>query len=385
MSKTVKFATKCIHAGQKPDPVTGAVTFPIYLTSTFVQEAPGKHKGFVYSRTGNPTRTALEENIASLEGGKYGLAFASGLAASNAIAALLKPGDHLIISDDVYGGVYRLINQFLSDWGVKVTQVDAANVRSVKSSLRKETRMIWIETPSNPLLKVIDIKKMAELAGETGAILVVDNTFASPFLQNPLALGAHIVFHSTTKYLGGHLDIIGGALVTSDESSYQRLKFLQNTFGGVPSPLDCWLVLRGVKTLHVRMERHCHNARGIAEFLESHRKVKTVYYPGLQSHPQHYVARRQMKGYGGMVSFRIKGGVSQSTSFLKALKVFALAESLGGVESLAECPALMTHVSVPMERNKALGITEDLIRLSVGIEDLQDLQEDLDQALSQAG
>ncbi len=385
MSKTVKFATKCIHAGQKPDPVTGAVTFPIYLTSTFVQEAPGKHKGFVYSRTGNPTRTALEENVASLEGGKYGLAFASGLAASNAIAALLKPGDHLIISDDVYGGVYRLINQFLSDWGVKVTQVDAANVRSVRSSLRKETRMIWIETPSNPLLKVIDIKKMAELAGETGAILVVDNTFASPFLQNPLALGAHIVFHSATKYLGGHSDVVGGLVVTSDEPIYQRLKFLQNTFGGVPSPLDCWLVLRGIKTLHVRMERHCHNAKGIAEFLESHRKVKTVYYPGLQSHPQYYVARRQMKDYGGMVSFRIKGGVSQSTSFLKALKVFALAESLGGVESLAECPALMTHASVPMERNKALGITEDLIRLSVGIEDLQDLQEDLGQALSQAG
>lgn len=385
MSKIVRFATKCIHAGQKPDPVTGAVTFPIYLTSTFVQEAPGKHKGFVYSRTGNPTRTALEENIASLEGAKYGLAFASGLAASNAIAALLKPGDHLIISDDVYGGVYRLINQFLSDWGVKVTQVDAANVRSVKSSLRKETRMIWIETPSNPLLKVIDIKKVAALAGETGAMLVVDNTFASPFLQNPLALGAHIVFHSATKYLGGHSDVVGGLVVTSDESIYQRLKFLQNTFGGVPSPLDCWLVLRGIKTLHVRMERHCHNARGIAEFLESHRKVKTVYYPGLQSHPQHYVARRQMKGYGGMVSFRIKGDVSQSTGFLKALKIFALAESLGGVESLAECPALMTHASVPTKRRESLGITGDLIRLSVGIEDLADLQEDLDRALSQAG
>jgi cystathionine beta-lyase/cystathionine gamma-synthase len=378
----VRFATRCIHAGQDPDPLTGSVTFPIYLTSTFVQEEPGKHKGFVYSRTGNPTRSALEQNIAALEDGKQGLAFASGLAASTAIAGLLRPGDHLLISDDVYGGVYRLVDRFLREWGIQVSFVDATDMDAMRRSFRKDTRMVWIETPSNPLMKVIDIEAVAALAEQNGSLLVVDNTFASPYIQNPLKLGAHIVFHSTTKYLGGHSDIVGGAIVTSDDSIYERLKFLQNTFGGVPSPFDCWLVLRGIKTLHVRMERHSSNAQRLADYLASHRQVKEVYYPGLASHPQHDIAKRQMRRFGGMMSFRLKGGAHESARFLKSLKIIALAESLGGVESLAECPALMTHASIPREKRIALGITEDLIRLSVGIEDVEDLMEDLEQALA---
>jgi cystathionine gamma-lyase len=376
----MKFATKAIHVGQEPEQATGSVTVPVYLTSTYYQAQPGKDAKYVYSRTGNPTRTALEQSLASLEGGKYGLAFSSGMAATTTILMLLRKGDHVVACDDSYGGVYRLFEQVFRDFGLQFSYVDARNVENVESAVRKNTRMLWMETPTNPLMKLVDIRAVATVARKAGAVLVVDNTFMSPFFQNPLAHGADIVVHSTTKYLGGHSDLIGGAAVTSNPKLFERLKFLQNAAGPVPGPMDCWLVLRGIKTLALRMERHDQNARMVSEFLEKQPSVERVFYPGLQDHPQKNIVKRQMRGFGGMVSFELKGGSTKAVKFLKRLKVFTVAESLGGVESLIEHPASMTHASVPKETRMKRGITDGLIRVSVGIEDGTDLVEDLEQA-----
>ncbi len=376
----MKFATKAIHVGQAPDPATGSVTVPVYLTSTFYQPQPGKQSKFVYSRSGNPTRAALEQSLAALEGGRYGLAFSSGMAATTTVLMLLRKGDHVVACDDSYGGVYRLFEEVLREYGLQFSYVDARNVENVEKAVRKNTRMLWMETPTNPLMKLVDIRAVATVARKTGAVLVVDNTFMSPFFQNPLQLGADIVVHSTTKYLGGHSDLIGGAAVTSNAKLFERLKFLQNAVGAVPGPLDCWLVLRGVKTLALRMERHDQNARTVSEFLAKQPNVECVYYPGLPDHPQKSVVKRQMRGFGGMVSFELKGGSAKCEKFLKRLKVFTVAESLGGVESLIEHPASMTHASVPRETRLKRGISDGLIRVSVGIEDGPDLVEDLEQA-----
>lgn len=376
----MKFGTKAIHAAQEPCPVTGAIMTPIYQTSTFVQEEPGKHKGYEYSRTGNPTRTALEKNIAELEQGKHGLAYASGLAAIDNIISLLKKGDHVISCDDVYGGTFRLFEKVKKKFGLEFSWVDMTDVNNLKKVIRPNTRMIWVETPTNPLLKLIDIKAVAEIAKQNKIITVVDNTFMSPYFQNPLLLGADISVHSTTKYLNGHSDVVGGALATNDEKIFEELKFLQNAIGAVPGPFDCWLVLRGIKTLHVRMKQHEENAKKIAEYLQKHHKVKKVIYPGLKSHPQHKLAKKQMLGFGGMISFEIKGGVEDVNKFLKNVKIFSLAESLGGVESLIEHPAIMTHASLPKEVREKIGISDGLIRLSVGIEDVDDLINGLDNA-----
>jgi len=376
----LKFSTKAIHVGQEPDPATGSVTVPVYLTSTFYQAQPGKEGKYVYSRSGNPTRSALERSLAVLEGGKYGLAFSSGMAATTTVLLLLRKGDHVIAGDDVYGGTYRLFEQVLRDHGLQFTYVDPRNPDNVQKAVRKNTRMLWVETPTNPLMKIVDIRAVARIAKKAGAVCVVDNTFMSPFFQNPLQHGADIVVHSTTKYLGGHSDLIGGAAVTSNPKLYERLKFLQNAVGAVPGPLDAWLVLRGVKTLALRMERHDENARQVSEFLQKQPRVEQVYYPGLPDHPQRDTIKRQMRGYGGMISFQLKGGFEQCEKFLKRLKIFTLAESLGGVESLIEHPASMTHASVPRETRLKRGVTDNLIRISVGIEDASDLVQDLDQA-----
>src|SRR5213594_447729 len=376
----MRFSTKAIHAGQEADPATGSVTVPVYLTSTYLQHEPGKEGKYVYSRTGNPTRNALERSLAALEGGKFGLAFSSGMAATTTILLLLQKGDHVITGDDVYGGVYRLFNQILRNYGLEFTYVDPRNPENVKKALRKNTRMVWVETPTNPLMKIADVRAIAKIAKSARAITVVDNTFMSPYFQNPLRHGADIVVHSTTKYLGGHSDLIGGAAITSDPALYKRLKFLQNAVGAVPGPLDCWLVLRGVKTLALRMERHDQNARTVSEFLAKQPNVEQVYYPGLPDHPQKSVVKRQMRGFGGMVSFEMKGGSAKCEKFLKRLKVFTVAESLGGVESLIEHPASMTHASVPRDTRLKRGISDGLIRVSVGIEDASDLVEDLEQA-----
>lgn len=376
----MKFSTKAIHVGQEPDPATGSVTVPVYLTSTFYQPLPGKEGKYVYSRSGNPTRTALERSLAALEGGRYGLAFSSGMAATTTVLLLLRKGDHVIAGDDVYGGTYRLFEQVLRDYGLQFSYVDPRNPENVQRAVRKNTRMVWVETPTNPLMKIVDIRAMARIAMKVGTIVVVDNTFMSPFFQNPLQHGADIVVHSTTKYLGGHSDLIGGAAVTSNPKLYGKLKFLQNAVGAVPGPLDSWLVLRGVKTLALRMERHDQNARVVSEFLQKEARVEHVYYPGLPDHPQRDVIRRQMRGYGGMISFQLKGGFAQCEKFLKKLKIFTVAESLGGVESLIEHPASMTHASVPRETRAKRGVTDNLIRISVGIEDASDLVQDLAQA-----
>ena len=373
----MKFATKAIHAGQEPDKTTGSVTVPIYQTSTYAQPEPGREGPYVYSRTANPTRTALEENIAALENGRYGLAFSSGMAATTTILMLLSKGDHVIAADDVYGGTYRLFQQVLSNYGLSFSYVDARNLEKVESAVRKSTRLIWIETPSNPLMKIIDIKKTARIAGRAKAILVVDNTFMSPYLQNPLDHGADIVVHSTTKYLGGHSDLIGGATITSDRKIQDKLKFLQNAVGPVPGPLDCWLVLRGIKTLAVRMERHNENATKIVSFLQEEPRVGHVFYPGLGSNEEKNIVQRQMRGRGGMISFELRGGFDSCKKFLKRLRVFTVAESLGGVESLIEHPASMTHASVPRNVRLERGIGDGLVRVSVGIEDADDLLADL--------
>lgn len=377
-TENAKFDTRCIHAGQEPDPTSGAVMTPIVLASTFVQDGPGNHKGYDYARAGNPTRSALEGCIASLEGGKHGIAFGSGCGATSTVLLTLKSGDHVLVGDDVYGGTFRIFDKVLRSFGVEATLIDMTSPDRVREAIRPNTRMLWVETPSNPTLKIFDIAAMAEIAKTHGLVLAVDNTFATPALQNPLALGATLVVHSTTKYLNGHSDVIGGVVVTDDDALAERLHFLQKAVGAVPSPFDCYLVLRGIKTLGVRMRQHVRSAGELAAYLEGRAQVKKVLYPGLASHAGHALAARQMKGFGGMISVEIEGGLPAASAFLKALRVFVCAESLGGVESLAEHPAIMTHASVPRESREALGIGDGLLRLSVGIEDVDDLREDLE-------
>ncbi len=372
------FETLAIHAGQEPEGLTGAVVVPIFQTSTYAQEAVGKHKGYEYSRTGNPTRHALETCLAALEAGRWGLAFSSGMAATDAVAHLLSSGDHVVMGDDVYGGTYRLFARVFDRFGIALSAVDMRDARNVKRALRKRTKLVWIETPTNPLLKVIDITAVAALARDAGAWSIVDNTFASPYLQQPILLGADLVLHSTTKYLGGHSDVVGGALVGTSDDLRDRLAYIQNAAGGVPGPLDAWLVLRGAKTLGVRMERHSANGQAIAEWLLEHPKVTAVNYPGLPSHPEHDLARRQMRAFGGMLSFELKGGEAAATKMAARTRLFALAESLGGVESLIEVPLAMTHGSV---RGTKLAPPAGLVRLSVGIETVDDLVADLAQAI----
>jgi len=377
----MEFETKAIHAGQESDPSTGAVIVPVFQTSTYQQDAIGKHKGYEYSRTGNPTRTALETCLAELEGGKYGLAFSSGLAATTAVFSLFGKGTHIVLGDDLYGGTYRLMEKVFTKWGISATYADVDTPGSFEEALTTKTRLIWIETPTNPLLKIIDIKHLAEVAKAARVLLAVDNTFASPYFQNPLGLGADIVVHSTTKYINGHSDVVGGAVVVNDEALYSELKFLQNAAGAVPGPWDCWLTLRGLKTLAVRMREHEKNAKCLAEFLAGHEKVAKVYYPGLAGTRDHEIAAVQMRGFGGMLSLEIVGDVAAVERFLSGLKVFLLAESLGGVESLVSHPAQMTHASMPEAERRKRGITDTLVRLSVGIENVEDLKADLENAL----
>ncbi len=372
-------STLCIHAGQEPDPVHGAVMTPIVLSSTFWQDGPGNPKaGFDYSRAGNPTRAALEGCLAALEGAGHAIAFGSGCAATTAVLLTLQSGDHVLVGDDVYGGTFRIFDKVMKQFGVEATFLDMTDPARVREAIRPNTRLVWMETPSNPMLKVFDIAAIAEVARKAKIPLAVDNTFATPMLQRPLDLGATMAVHSMTKYLNGHSDVVGGCVMTSDEALAEKLHFLQKSVGGVPSPFDCYLVLRGLKTLSVRMERHVQNASKIAAWLSTHSRVKKVLYPGLPSHPGHALASKQMKGPGGMIGFEIDGGIPQATAFLRALEVFACAESLGGVESLAEHPAIMTHASLPAEARRALGIGDGLIRLSVGIEDEADLRADLE-------
>jgi len=381
---TPGFSTRAIHAGQAPDPATGAVVVPIYQTSTFAQDGVGKHRGYEYSRTGNPTRAALEQCIAALEGGAHGLAFASGMAAEATIMQLLKPGDHAIAVDDLYGGTYRLFRRVLEPLGISFSFVDGSDLQAVERSVTERTRIIWLESPTNPLLKLVDIEAVSKLAHARQALVVVDNTFMSPYFQRPLSLGADIVVHSATKYLGGHSDVIGGTLVVNREDLGERLAFLQNAVGGVPGPMDAWLVLRGLKTLAIRMREHDRNARLVAAFLNEHPKVARVFYPGLPSNPQRDLARKQMSGFGGMISFEVKGGLEPARRVVERTQLFTLAESLGGVESLIELPAVMTHASIPAETRRAHGVADGLVRISVGIEDVADLISDLDRALSEA-
>lgn len=378
----MKFDTKAVHAGQEPDPSTGAIMTPIFQTATYAQGGLGEHKGFEYSRTQNPTRGALEACLAALEGGQYGLAFASGMAAIQAVLSLLSAGDHMIAGDDLYGGSYRIFERVMSRYHVETSYVTANNAGGYEQAIRPNTKLIWLETPTNPLLGLADIRAVAEIAHRHDLLLVVDNTFASPYFQQPLQLGADIVVHSTTKYLNGHSDVIGGAVVTSNSEVYEAIKFYQNAAGGVPSPFDSWLTLRGIKTLSVRMRQHEANARQVAVFLAEHPRVEKVYYPGLSSHPGHVLAKRQMSGFGGMVSFQFKGTYADVDAVVRRFKVFALAESLGGVESLVCHPVTMTHGSIPREIRESRGITDTLLRLSVGIEDGEDLLADLQQALA---
>jgi cystathionine gamma-lyase len=375
------FTTRAIHVAQEPDPTTGAVITPIYQTSTYGQEDIGVHKGFEYSRSDNPTRNAMEEVVASLEGAEYGLAFASGLAAETTTMQLVKPGDHVIAGDDLYGGTYRLFTRVLEKYGITFTFVDASCTQAVAGAVRPETRMMWIESPTNPLLKIVDIPAMARIAHDAGALLVVDNTFATPYFQQPLALGADIVVHSATKYMGGHSDLVAGVAALNDAELHTTMKYHQNAMGGIPGPFDSWLLLRGLKTLSLRMDRHASNAMAVARFLEDHSGVQRVLYPGLASHPQHELAARQMSGFSGIVSIDLAGGEPAARAFLKRSKLFTIAESLGGVESLADHPAIMTHASVPKEIREAAGVSDGLIRLSVGIEDEADLLTDLEEAL----
>lgn len=383
--KGAGFGTLAIHAGQSPDPVTGAVMTPIYLTSTYAQTGPGEHKGFEYSRSHNLTRYALERNLAALEGGAHGLAFASGLAATDAVLHLLDEGAHVAAGDDLYGGTFRLFDKVYRRHGFEFSYFDpAGGAAAVEAALRPNTALVWLETPTNPMLKVCDVAAVAQVCRKRGVLLAVDNTFMTPYHQQPLALGADIAMHSTTKYLNGHSDVVGGALVVKDSELHGRLAFLQNAVGAVPSPLDSFLVLRGLKTLHVRMARHEDNANALAEWLSRHAQVERVIYPGLSSHPQHELARRQQRGFGGMISFDLAGGIEAARRFLRACRIFTCAESLGGVESLIEHPAIMTHASVPPDRRRDLGIGDGLIRLSVGIEDIEDLRADLDAAFAAA-
>ncbi len=382
---TLGFGTRAIHAGQRPDPTTGAVMTPVYFTSTYAQEAPGVHKGYEYSRTHNLTRFALEANLASLEGGAHGLAFASGLAATSTVLQLFDTGTHVVACDDMYGGTFRLFDKVYRRLGFEFTYIDPmGGAAAVAAAMRPTTRLVWVETPTNPMLKLVDLAAVAQVAKQHGALLAVDNTFMTPYFQRPLALGADLVVHSTTKYLNGHSDVVGGAVIMQSDEIHQRLAFLQTAAGAVPSPMDSWLVMRGTKTLHVRMDRHEANARALAAWLAGHAQVEKVIYPGLESHPQHALARTQQRGFGGMISFVLRGGLDEARRFLSACKIFTLAESLGGVESLIEHPAIMTHASVPADRRAALGIVDGFIRLSVGIEDESDLRGDLERSFAAA-
>ena len=379
----MKFGTKVIHAGVHPDESTGAIMTPIYQTSTYVQSSPGEHKGYEYSRTKNPTRSALEKNIAALENGKYGLCFASGLAAIDTIVKLLKPGDEVIAVNDLYGGSYRLFTKVFENFGIKFHFVPMASTKNLEPVVNSNTKLIWIETPTNPMMNIVDVEAISAFAKSNNVLVAVDNTFATPYLQQPLDLGADIVMHSVTKYLGGHSDVVMGAIVVNDEELANKLYFLQNSCGAVCGPQDSFLVLRGIKTLHLRMQRHCENGEGIANFLNSHSKIENVYWPGFDFHPNHDIARKQMTGFGGMISFSLKGNrIGDATRVLSNTELFSLAESLGGVESLIGHPASMTHAAIPKEEREKNGVVDSLIRLSVGIEDVEDLIQDLDQALS---
>jgi len=376
------FNTLAIHAGQPAEPTTGAVIVPISLSTTFQQQSPGVHKGYEYSRSGNPTRDALESNLAALEGAKYALTFSSGLGASHVVLNLLAPGDEIIAFDDLYGGTRRLLTRCaVPSMNLNLKFIDFTSVDAFAAVVGPQTKMVWLETPTNPTLKLADIKAISELAHKHNAIVVTDNTFMSPYFQNPISLGADIVLHSATKYLGGHSDVVMGATMTNSEALYERMKYFQNALGIVPSPFDCFLAIRSTKTLHLRMQRHEENAKKVAAFLEAHAKVAKVVYPGLASHPQHELAKRQMKGFGGMITFYLRGGLTESKKFLESLKLIALAESLGGVESLIEHPGIMTHASVPIEARQELGIDDSMIRFSVGVEDINDLLADLNAAL----
>lgn len=378
----MKFGTKAIHAGVEPDPHTGAIMTPIYQTSTYAQTSPGQHKGYEYSRTHNPTRTALQNSLAALENGKHGLCFSSGLGAMDTLLKIFKPGDEIISTNDLYGGSYRIFKRVYEGFGLKFHFVPMQNLDAVREKINANTRMIWVETPTNPLMNIIDIEAYSRLAKEHNLLLAVDNTFCSPYLQTPLDLGADIVMHSVTKYIGGHSDVVMGALILNDDQLHERLMFLQNACGAVPGPQDCFLVLRGIKTLHIRMQRHCENGRKIAEYLVQHPKVGKVYWPGLPEHPNHEVAKKQMRDFGGMISFTLKGDVLEDAiGVLERFKFFTLAESLGGVESLCGHPASMTHASIPKEDREQAGLKDSLIRLSVGIEDVEDLIADLEQAI----
>ena len=382
MNDDHRFGTKAVHAGVEPDPTTGAIMTPVYQTSTYVQAAPGDHKGYEYSRTQNPTRTALQQSLAALENGRHGLCFASGMAAIDTLLKTLKPGDHVVSTNDLYGGTYRLFTKVFAPYGISFTFTDMSDPARVAEHVTPSTRLIWAETPTNPLLNIIDIAALATLAKEHGCLLGVDNTFATPYLQNPLDLGADLVMHSVTKYLGGHSDVVMGALVVNDDTLAEHLAFLQNSAGAIPGPMDCFLVLRGIKTLHVRMQRHCENGAEVAAFLQEHSRVDRVYWPGLEENKGHEVAARQMRDFGGMVSFTLQGDrMEDALRVLSGTRVFSLAESLGGVESLIGHPASMTHASIPREERLANGLADTLIRLSVGLEDIDDLLSDLDRAI----
>ncbi|MBT2160080.1 cystathionine gamma-synthase [Zobellia barbeyronii] len=380
--KTLKFNSKAIHGGQKPDAAYGAVMPPIYQTSTYAQTTPGGHKGYAYSRSANPTRSALENSLASIENGTYGLAFASGIAAMDAVIKLLSPGDEVVSTNDLYGGTYRLFKKIFEKFGIKFNFVDMQNAATIESAINENTKLIWVETPTNPMMNIIDIKAVAQLAKKHKVLMAVDNTFATPYLQTPLDLGADIVMHSATKYLGGHSDVVAGALIVKDKKLADELYFIQNASGAICGPMDSFLVLRGIKTLHVRMQRHCENGEAIANYLVNHPKVESVYWPGFKSHPNHDIAKSQMSGFGGMISFVTKGGsYEDAIKIVEKLEVFTLAESLGGVESLAGHPASMSHGSIPKAEREKSGVVDALIRLSVGIEDIEDLISDLKQAI----
>ena len=379
----MKFGTKTIHAGQEADPTTGAIMTPIYQTSTYIQASPGNHKGYEYSRTGNPTRNALEKNLAALENGKYGLCFGSGMSAIDAIIKLLSPGDEVISNNDLYGGTYRIFTTIFENYGIKFHFIGMEDTDIIDSLINKNTKMIWAETPTNPMLNIIDIEKLGQISKKHKLIFVVDNTFATPFLQRPLELGADIIMHSLTKYMGGHSDVVMGAAICKDDNLAERLYTLQNSCGGVPGPMDSFLVLRGIKTLHLRMQRHCENGKVIANFLKDHPKVGEVYWPGFQAHPNHEVAKKQMDDFGGMVSFNLKGNkLEDAIKVVSSTHYFTLAESLGGVESLIGHPASMTHAAIPKQEREKTGVVDSLIRLSVGVEDIEDLIADLDNALN---
>lgn len=383
LKEKMKFSTRAIHAGQQPDPTTGAIMTPVYLTSTYVQQSPGVHKGWDYSRSHNPTRKAYEDCMANLEGGKYGFAFASGCAATTAVMHLLKQGDHVVAMDDMYGGTFRLFDKVLQHNGLEFSYVDLTDTENFAKAIKPNTKLVWLETPTNPTLKLTDIAAIAKIAKAKNIIVAVDNTFMSPYFQRPIELGADIVVHSATKYIGGHSDMVGGIAITNDDKYAERIGFMSNSMGGIQGPFDSFLALRSLKTLPIRMKAHQENASKVAQFLEGHALVQKVVYPGLKSHPQHELAKKQMHGFGGMITFFIKGGLSASRKFLESVNVFTLAESLGGVESLIEHPAIMTHASVPPEQRAKLGIDDSLIRLSVGIEDIDDLLADLKQAFDQ--